>query len=284
MAEPEMKRDDNPVLKRGDNGPDVTEAQSFLNRNGAILDPDGNFGGSTEEAVRELQAVTGIPVTGIVDSVTWRRLRSLAEPSREIPTRAVAFICREEVGSRRLYDMRQRPTWPGGASGVTIGIGYDLGYQTTFEADWAGLLTAPQMSALKQWIGIRGQNAAAGPPALANISIPWGAAWMVFLGRSLPQSVNETRNVFHRSIEMPRLCLGVLVSLVYNRGASMTDSVTNPGNRKEMREIRAAVSAGSYSDIPMLLRSMKRLWPEPNGLRDRREREAKLFEIGLEQR
>ena len=106
---------------------------------------------------------------------------------------------------------------------------------------------------------------------------------MVFLGRSLPQSVNETRNAFHRSIEMPRLCLGVLVSLVYNRGASMTDSVTYPGNRKEMREIRDAVTAGRYSDIPILLRSMKRLWPEPSGLRDRRDREAKLFEIGLNQ-
>jgi hypothetical protein len=281
MPEPEMKREDNPVLKRGDNGPDVTEAQNLLNRNGAILDPDGNFGGGTQEAVRELQAVSGIPVTGIIDAVTWRRLRSLAEPSREIPTRAVAFIGREEVGSRRLYEMRQRPTWPGGASGVTIGVGYDLGYQTTFEADWAGLLTAPQMSALKQWIGIKGQGAADGPAALANISIPWSAAWMVFLGRSLPQSVGETRNVFRRSADMPRLCLGVLVSLVYNRGASMTDSVSNPGNRKEMREIRDAIAAGRFSDIPMLLRSMKRLWPEANGLRDRREREAKLFEIGL---
>jgi Arc/MetJ-type ribon-helix-helix transcriptional regulator len=48
-----------------------------------------------------------------------------------------------------------------------------------------------------------------------------------------------------------------------------------------MREIRDAVANGRFSDIPDLLRAMKRLWTEPNGLRDRRDREAKLFEIGL---
>ncbi len=208
MAEPEMKRQDSPVLKRGDKSPDVMEAQELLNRNGAILDPDGDFGGGTEDAVREFQAARGIPLTGIIDTLAWRELRALPEPSRDIPTRAVAFIGREEVGSRRLYEMNSRPTWPGGASGVTIGIGYDLGYQATFEADWAGLLTASQMAALKQWIGIRGSGAAAGPAALAGIAIPWSGAWTVFIGRSLPQSVGDTRNVFYRSREMPQLCLG----------------------------------------------------------------------------
>jgi GH24 family phage-related lysozyme (muramidase) len=116
---------------------------------------------------------------------------------------------------------------------------------------------------------------------MANIAIPWSAAWSVFIRRTLPQNVNDTRNAFLRSREMPKLCLGVLVSLVYNRGTSMTDSVSNPGSRKEMRDIRDAIAAGQPSEIPAILRAMKRLWPEPNGLRDRREREAKLFEIGL---
>ena len=80
---------------------------------------------------------------------------------------------------------------------------------------------------------------------------------------------------------MPRLCLGVLVSLVYNRGTSMTDPANLPGFRQEMRDIRDAVAAGRFTEIPAALRAMKRLWPEGNGLRDRREREAKLFEEGL---
>jgi GH24 family phage-related lysozyme (muramidase) len=82
---------------------------------------------------------------------------------------------------------------------------------------------------------------------------------------------------------MPRLCFGVLVSLVYNRGAGMNDSGDNPGNRAEMRAIREAVATDRFGDIPAQLRSMERLWPVGNGLRDRREREAKLFEVGLVQ-
>jgi hypothetical protein len=281
MAEPALTRQDGPLLRRDDEGADVIEAQNLLNWNGALLDPDGSFGNSTEGAVREFQIACRIPVTGIIDVATWKGLRAQPEPSPDIPSRAVSFIGREEVGSRRLYDLKQRPTWPGGASGVTIGVGYDLGYQTTFEADWSGLLTAQQLSALKRWIGVRGQGASAGPPALADIAIPWNAAWTVFIGRTLPQNVSDTRSAFIQSAKVPRLCFGVLVSLVYNRGTSMIDSVSNPGSRKEMREIRDAVATGRLSDIPAALRAMKRLWPEPNGLRDRREREAELFEIGL---
>jgi GH24 family phage-related lysozyme (muramidase) len=73
----------------------------------------------------------------------------------------------------------------------------------------------------------------------------------------------------------------MLVSLVYNRGTAMADSPRKPGDRKEMREIRDAVAAGRLASIPAALRAMKRLWPEGSGLRDRREREAKLFEEGL---
>jgi len=272
------------VLRLRDKGPDVTEAQGLLNRNGAILDSDGDFGGGTEDAVREFQGAVGVPVTGAIDASTWQRLRSLPEPSPDIPTRAVAFIGREEVGGRRFYDTQcARPTWPGGASGVTIGVGYDLGYQGAFDADWSDLLTSAQMSALRPWLGMKGNAAAAAPTQLTGITIPWHAAWTAFIRRTLPQEVSATRRAFTRCEEMPRLCFGVLVSLVYNRGTSMVDTSGFPDSRREMREIRDGVASGRINDIPAAFRSMKRLWPEGNGLRDRREREAKLFEEGLAQ-
>jgi len=272
------------VLRLRDKGPDVTEAQGLLNRNGAILDSDGDFGGGTEDAVREFQGAVGVPVTGAIDASTWQRLRSLPEPSPDIPTRAVAFIGREEVGGRRFYDTQcARPTWPGGASGVTIGVGYDLGYQGAFDADWSDLLTSAQMSALRPWLGMKGNAAAAAPTQLTGITIPWHAAWTAFIRRTLPQEVSATRRAFTRCEEMPRLCFGVLVSLVYNRGTSMVDTPGFPDSRREMREIRDGVASGRINDIPAAFRSMKRLWPEGNGLRDRREREAKLFEEGLAQ-
>jgi GH24 family phage-related lysozyme (muramidase) len=273
-----------PVLKLKDEGPDVAVAQELLNRNGAILDADGDFGTGTEGAVREFQTAAGLAVTGVIDAATWRALRSLPEPSPDIPTRAVAFIGREEVGSRQTYDKTcSRPTWPGGASGVTIGIGYDLGYQSTFEADWSDVLTADEIAALKPWLGVKGDRAKPAPDTLTNIVIPWHASWMVFIRRGLPQHVTMTRDAFTGISQMPRLCFGVLVSLVYNRGASVTDSPDRPGNRQEMRDIQKAVREGRFHDIPAALRSMQRLWPVNSGLWLRREREAKLFEEGLAQ-
>jgi peptidoglycan hydrolase-like protein with peptidoglycan-binding domain len=58
------------VLKRSDKGADVIEAQGLLNRFGAILDPDGDYGGGTEAAVREFQTASGLPVTGTIDADT----------------------------------------------------------------------------------------------------------------------------------------------------------------------------------------------------------------------
>jgi len=92
-------------------------------------------------------------------------------------------------------------------------------------------------------MGIRGDAAAAGPAALDGISIPWMAAWTVFIGRSLPQSVGDTRKVFYRSVEMPRLCLGALVSLIYNRGTSMTDTEPQRWPYFDSNTIRMSVRA-----------------------------------------
>ena len=274
------------MLKRGDQGASVIEAQYLLNRNGAILDADGDFGGGTEAAVREFQAAAApsLQIIGVIDDATWQALRALPEPSPDMPVRAVAFIGREEVGGRELYDkVGCRPTWPGGASGVTIGVGYDLGQEASFETDWSMVLTPDQMTALRPWFQVQGERAAAGPAGLNDLTIPWHAAWEVFIRRSLPDQVKTTRTAFDGWQAMPHLCFGVLVSLVYNRGSRMSDSAQVPGDRAEMRAIRDAVAATRFEDIPAQLRSMERLWPIGNGLRDRREREAKLFEVGLAQ-
>ena len=272
----------NPVLKRGDNSPDVARAQDLLNRDGAILEPDGDFGGGTDLAVREFQARSGLTVSAVIDDPTWQKLLALPEPSPDVPSRAVAFICREEVSSREFYDAHaSRPTWPGGASGVTIGVGYDLGYESGLETDWANLLAPVQIAALKPWLGVKGAAAQAAIATLTGITIPWYSAWLFFIAKSLPSYVSLTRNALANSQALPPLCFGVLVSLVYNRGASMTDSASRPGDRQEMRDIRDAVASGSLDAIPGLLRSMERLWPLGNGLRTRREQEAELFEAGL---
>lgn len=56
-------------LKSGDTGEDVAQLQEFLVREGhTSLTPDGRFGASTTEAVREWQEAIGATPTGIVQS------------------------------------------------------------------------------------------------------------------------------------------------------------------------------------------------------------------------
>ncbi len=45
-----------------------------------------------------------------------------------ISKKAIEMIIKHEVGGRAVYEKRyQKPIWAGGDSGVTIGLGYDVG-------------------------------------------------------------------------------------------------------------------------------------------------------------
>jgi len=64
-------------VKRGDRGPVVKDIQEKLLKVGFNLGTtaaDGYFGAKTEAAVRDFQARTGLPTTGLVDDETYRRL------------------------------------------------------------------------------------------------------------------------------------------------------------------------------------------------------------------
>jgi hypothetical protein len=209
-------------------------------------------------------------------------LRALPEPSPDLPVKAVTLIAQEEVSSRSYYDSHcARPDYPGGDSGVTIGVGYDLGYQEAFATDWSGELTADQIALLGACVGLKGTPAQAAINAVASVVVPWRSAWRVFIKTVLPQNVELTRRTFPSPVALPGLCLGALVSLVYNRGARMEDSPSHPGDRQEMRDIRDALQAGRPERVPAALRAMKRLWPAGGDLAERREHEAALFEEGL---
>lgn len=67
-----------PTLKVGNNGQDVKEMQKRLNqRFASIYTPaleipvDGDFGSETQAAVKYLQCIAFLPVTGITDATTW---------------------------------------------------------------------------------------------------------------------------------------------------------------------------------------------------------------------
>ncbi len=266
-------------LQRGAQGADVERLQHLLNRIGALIRVDGDFGRGTESAVQEAQMLAGLPVTGIADAETWVWLESRPEPSRVLPTESVGFIVGEEVGSRKFYDRHvARPHFPGEASGVTIGVGYDLRFQEAadFEADWAGILTAEQMASLRPHLGKKGSAEAVA--AMADLNIPFQAAWSVFVKRALPRSVEQTASCYGDLSGLPPLCRGALVSLVYNRGTKLTGD-----SRREMKAIRDHIAAGRLDQVAAEIEKMKRLWPDSAGLRKRRDKEAEMWRRGLAQ-
>ena len=89
----------------------------------------------------------------------------------------------------------------------------------------------------------------------------------------LPRWVGVVERALPNTDKIGPDCLGALVSLTYNRGASFGKD----GERfREMRNIRSHLQGRQYARIPGELRSMKRLWPNLTGLQKRREREARF--------
>ena len=262
-----------PTLSRPANGPVVERLQRLLNRIGSLLRVDGDFGRGTERAVQAAQKQAGQPASGIADDALWVWLEAQPKPSPDLPVEAVTFIVTEEIGGRAFYDKHAAfPHFPGEKSGVTIGIGYDLRFHDAaqFQRDWGGELTGEAIARLEPHLGKKGSKAAV--DGLKSIQIPFSSAWRVFLQDSLPLYTDKTRKAFPGFDGLPPLARGMLVSLVYNRGAGMEGD-----SRREMRAIRDHIAAGRFDRVAAELESMARLWPGNNGLINRRKKEAALW-------
>jgi hypothetical protein len=191
----------------------------------------------------------------------------------------VTVVVREEVGGRDYYEtVTAYPHFPGAESGVTIGIGYDLRFQgpDNFEADWEGALSPEIIEDLRPCLGKKGSLDVVA--ALGGIRIPFPAAWRVFTKSTLPRYVDQTRSAYPQFGGLPDGCRGALVSLVYNRGTALSGE-----SRREMKAIQFRLSTGDFPGVAAEIEAMKRLWPNSQGLRDRRDREAELWRKGLEE-
>lgn len=199
-----------------------------------------------------------------------------------ISRRSFDLIVNEEVSGEAAYNKRYRhPEWPGEQSGVTIGIGYDVGQASRqqFIADWQGKIPAPMVNALAKTCGITGAAAKQPTVSLRSVvDIPWDVALDVFSNHDVPRYLAMMRRALPGVERLSPDCQGVLLSITFNRGASF--GLAGP-RYAEMRDIKACVKSGDLARIPGLIRSMKRLWPATSGLRGRRDREAALFEQGL---
>lgn len=191
---------------------------------------------------------------------------------------AAALIVRWEVSSPAYYQKRlQGVIWPGGASGATWGIGFDGGHQTrtVIADDWHAHVS---LDRLLTTAGVTGTRARDALPGYRGIVTPYDYAYERFETRALIEYERRAERAFRADLASirPGAC-AALVSLVYNRGASMTGD-----SRREMKVIRdECVPEQDYGCIAREVRSMCRLWRgtvNENGLCARRESEAALTE------
>jgi hypothetical protein len=202
--------------------------------------------------------------------------------------KSLDLILEFEVGGGENYYNKflKNPAWPEGQSGVTIGVGYDLGYvnKSEFSEDWKDL-PKEIFDRLYKVVGIKGYNAKNLIRGLKDITIPWDLALKVFNNKTVTKFYNLTKQTFPNFDNLPEDAKGGLVSLVFNRGNALEGD-----RRREMKLIRDGMKLVSNYDQKALtfianqIRNMKRIWiggSIEKGMNRRRDAEAKLIEDSL---
>jgi peptidoglycan hydrolase-like protein with peptidoglycan-binding domain len=269
------------VLRDGDSGDSVKTLQRGLNRMGAMLLVDGDFGAGTRGAIMNARQELNRPGPPEADDDLQRAVAAVPDPFPPLTAAGMTFIAREEVSDAMVYQRRfQTPTCPPPPSGVTIGIGYDCRFvdRIEFRTDWGDVLPAIAVSRLEGVLGMPGTPEVLRP--VATVVVPLAAAMQVFAKRTLPKVLALTRGIYPQ-IDDPAVTPAqrtALVSLVYNRGADLTGD-----RRREMRAIRDLLAVGRFDDVAAQLESMTRLWDplRAGGLIQRRRDEATLWRSGF---
>ena len=112
----------------------------------------------------------------------------------------VAFFAREETGGLSYYNLVTRwPHFSGHESGVTIGVGYDLRFnsEADFIATWGPHLPADDVDELIKDIGRKGSKARTDELKAKGIEVPFKSAWPVLTRSTLPRFYDITKGISH---------------------------------------------------------------------------------------
>ena len=195
-----------------------------------------------------------------------------------ISKKSIQLIIQHEIGGMQVYEKRYNKVyWAGGESGATLGIGYDLGYNTEkqFMLDWSANLNLNFINALRPLCGLKGEKVKSMLKGeILNVRIPYNTAYEVFVKSSLPRYYALTKKIYPNMDLLNDDTQGALVSVVYNRGNKLEGD-----SRAEMRAIVDLIATQDYEGIAEQIEKSKRLWENRglDGLVVRRESEADLI-------
>lgn len=242
---------------------------------------------SVKERLKAIQRSLGADDDGILGPATLTALERVVAgrdnkhtyPSFSIIASSPGLdqLVRFEISSARYYNRKLKyPIWPRGESGITIGIGYDLGYNTPAEVerDWTGRIPDRDVQRLVRVVGLKGADAKRALWRVREVSVPLEAARRVFYESNLPRYAELTHRAYPGIERLPADAQAMLLSLVFNRGTRMSGT-----RRREMKAIKDLVDRQDLDGIASQVRLMKRLWERSAlpGLHKRRDTEADLI-------
>jgi len=241
------------------------------------------------QRLKEIQKQLGVDDDGVLGPITLSAMELLIdkvyrpdieedETSLTVSRKGIDLLIQFEISSDAYYRRSySHPERPGESSGVTIGIGYDLGYNTEKEIreDWRGWLAPGDLDLLASKAGLIKDEAEKAIPDVEHIDIPLLAAKAVFYSRTLSKYAARTKKAYPGIDQLPADAQAMLLSLVYNRGADMEGD-----RRREMKAIQPLVVAKDLKGIAGQIRAMKRIWANSrnSGLLKRRDQEAQMLE------
>jgi hypothetical protein len=216
-----------------------------------------------------------------------------AEPATCWSTEPPTFVAgtREAVLERSsafliaAEDVPKHPYWPTGDSGITIGVGWDLGQHSKSELlnAWSAL-DPTSLGALEEAVHKRGHAAEVLVPGLKLIDIPRSVSLSVFRNSLEDSYYPMTKQLLPGVETLPTEVQVSLVSLVFNRGVLLGHEpdwtkAKELDRRWEIRRLQDDVRRHDLFAIYIRLGTMKRLWEKsgPRGLLYRRRDEQHLI-------
>lgn len=237
-----------------------------------------------DHRLARLQKAMGLTADGILGPETMTALearilsrRQIAKVpcSLEVSRAGLDLLVSFEVSSPAFYEKKlRRPCWPGGESGVTIGIGYDVGVTGAkqIDQDWRGQLSDEAVDRLLTAQGISGARAKQLARDLSDVEVPLDVAQAVFYRCTVPQFARRTLDVYPRVDKLPPDAQAMVLSLIYNRGARLTGA-----RRQHMAALKPLIARGDLDAIAEQFDLMTALWPDLPGLQTRRRKEAAMI-------